>query len=127
MPAFLPPPRLPAHLELLPTARMPRCYSSAFTYFDLTDQQSGSRRRIDPSLPVDLGRMRFGFGVGDFLAVIELATKIQKEIAGAPSQYKALSDEVKNGRTRNGGRDRTKSSVWVSVPKGVAPCPQVIF
>ncbi|ROW10387.1 hypothetical protein VMCG_02029 [Cytospora schulzeri] len=40
--------------------------------------------------------MSFGFGVGDFLAVIELAMKIRKEFAGAPSQYKALSDEVKN-------------------------------
>lgn len=40
--------------------------------------------------------MSFGFGVGDFLAVIELATKIRKEFVGAPSQYRALSDEVKN-------------------------------
>lgn len=39
--------------------------------------------------------MSFGFGVGDFLAVIEFATKIRKELAGAPSQYRALSDEVK--------------------------------
>jgi hypothetical protein len=40
--------------------------------------------------------MSFGFGVGDFLAVTEFATKIRKELAGAPSQYRALSDEVKN-------------------------------
>lgn len=40
--------------------------------------------------------MSFGFGVGDFLAVIQLATKIRKEFAGAPGQYKALSDEVRN-------------------------------
>ena len=40
--------------------------------------------------------MSFGFGVGDFLAVIGVATKIRKEFAGAPIQYKALSDEVKS-------------------------------
>lgn len=40
--------------------------------------------------------MSFGFGVGDFLAVIEIAMKIRKEFAGAPGQYMALSDEVKN-------------------------------
>jgi hypothetical protein len=37
--------------------------------------------------------MSFGFSVGDFLAAIQLAHKIQKEFADAPSQFKAISDE----------------------------------
>jgi hypothetical protein len=37
--------------------------------------------------------MSFGFGVGDFLAVFELANKIRKEFADTPSQFKAISDE----------------------------------
>jgi hypothetical protein len=37
--------------------------------------------------------MSFGFGVGDFVAVFELTSKIRKEFADAPSQFKAISDE----------------------------------
>jgi hypothetical protein len=37
--------------------------------------------------------MSFGFGVGDFIAVFELANKVRKEFAAAPSQFKAISDE----------------------------------
>ncbi len=37
--------------------------------------------------------MSSGFGVGDFLAVIELANKVRKEFAGAPSQFNDVSDE----------------------------------
>ena len=37
--------------------------------------------------------MSFGFSVGDFLAAIQLANKIRKEFADAPSQFKAISDE----------------------------------
>jgi hypothetical protein len=37
--------------------------------------------------------MSFGFSVSDFLAAIQLANKIQKEFADAPSQFKAISDE----------------------------------
>jgi hypothetical protein len=37
--------------------------------------------------------MSFGFSVGDFIAVIELANKIRKEFVDAPSQFKAISDE----------------------------------
>ena len=37
--------------------------------------------------------MSFGFSVGDFVAVIELANKIRKDFVAAPSQFKAISDE----------------------------------
>ena len=37
--------------------------------------------------------MSFGFSVGDFITVIELANKIRKEFVAAPSQFKAISDE----------------------------------
>ncbi|KNG84604.1 hypothetical protein ANOM_006429 [Aspergillus nomiae NRRL 13137] len=40
--------------------------------------------------------MSFGFSIGDFLTVIELANKIRKEFAGAPSQFKAINDEVRS-------------------------------
>lgn len=38
--------------------------------------------------------MSFGFGVGDFLAVIELANKIRKRVADAPTKLRDISDEV---------------------------------
>lgn len=37
--------------------------------------------------------MSFGFSLGDFLAVIELAHKIRKEFVGAPSEFERISDE----------------------------------
>lgn len=37
--------------------------------------------------------MSFGFSVGDFIAVIELAKKIRKDFVGAPKQLKDISDE----------------------------------
>jgi hypothetical protein len=37
--------------------------------------------------------MNFGFSIGDFIAVIELANKIRKEFVNAPSQFKDISDE----------------------------------
>jgi hypothetical protein len=37
--------------------------------------------------------MNFGFGVSDFLAVIELTNKIRREFIGAPSQFKNISNE----------------------------------
>lgn len=40
--------------------------------------------------------MSFGFGIGDLLAVIEIATKIRKRFADAPGQFKAISNEVKS-------------------------------
>ncbi|KAL2014315.1 hypothetical protein VTN00DRAFT_1840 [Thermoascus crustaceus] len=40
--------------------------------------------------------MSFGFSVGDFITVIELANKIRKEFVEAPAQLKAISDEVRN-------------------------------
>ena len=36
--------------------------------------------------------MSFGFSIGDFLAVIELATKIRKNFADAPSEFKGALD-----------------------------------
>lgn len=37
--------------------------------------------------------MSFGFSVGDFVAVYQLANKIRKELVDAPSQFKDISDE----------------------------------
>jgi hypothetical protein len=37
--------------------------------------------------------MSFGFGVGDFIAVIELANKIRRQFIDAPSQLRPISDE----------------------------------
>ena len=38
--------------------------------------------------------MSFGFGVGDFLTAAQLAWKVYSACQSAPSQFKALSDEV---------------------------------
>ena len=37
--------------------------------------------------------MSFGFSIGDFIAVIELANKIRKDFVDAPTQFKAISEE----------------------------------
>lgn len=37
--------------------------------------------------------MSFGFGVGDFLAALQLADELKKRFAQAPSQFKAISGE----------------------------------
>jgi hypothetical protein len=37
--------------------------------------------------------MSVGFGVGDFLAVLELTNKIRREFVGAPTQFKDISNE----------------------------------
>jgi len=37
--------------------------------------------------------MSFGFSVSDFIAAIELATRIRKEFIDAPDQFKDISDE----------------------------------
>lgn len=44
---------------------------------------------------LQLIRMSFGFGVGDFIAVFQLVTKIRKDFAGGPGDYKALAEDVK--------------------------------
>jgi hypothetical protein len=36
--------------------------------------------------------MSFGFGLGDFLAAIELVNKIRKDFVYAPSQFNGISD-----------------------------------
>lgn len=38
--------------------------------------------------------MSFGFGVGDFLAVIELANKVRKRFVDAPTKLRDISYEV---------------------------------
>ncbi|OCK74144.1 hypothetical protein K432DRAFT_430203, partial [Lepidopterella palustris CBS 459.81] len=40
--------------------------------------------------------MSFGFSLGDFLAVIQLANKIRKDFAGAPSEFKGALDVVRS-------------------------------
>lgn len=40
--------------------------------------------------------MSFGFGIGDFLAVIELATKIRQRFSDAPTKLQDISYEVKS-------------------------------
>ena len=37
--------------------------------------------------------MSFGFGIGDFLAVIKLANKVRKDFVGAPKQFQEISTE----------------------------------
>jgi hypothetical protein len=37
--------------------------------------------------------MSFGFSIGDFIAVYELASKIRKQFVDSPDQFKAISDE----------------------------------
>ena len=37
--------------------------------------------------------MSFGFSVSDLVTLLQLANKIRKEFADAPSQFKAISDE----------------------------------
>ncbi|KAI8712989.1 NACHT domain-containing protein [Fusarium sp. LHS14.1] len=40
--------------------------------------------------------MSFGFGVGDFIAVLELVNKVRKDFQSAPSQFQDISNEVKS-------------------------------
>ncbi|KAJ5977574.1 hypothetical protein N7501_000916 [Penicillium viridicatum] len=40
--------------------------------------------------------MSFGFSIGDFLAVIQLANKTRKAFVDAPVQFKSISDEVRS-------------------------------
>lgn len=36
--------------------------------------------------------MSFGFGLGDFLAVLEIANTLRKNFVGAPSEYRGIAD-----------------------------------
>lgn len=38
--------------------------------------------------------MSFGFGVGDFIAVLELVNKVRKDFQSAPSQFEDISKEL---------------------------------
>jgi hypothetical protein len=66
--------------------------------------------------------MSFGFSVGDFIAVIELANKIRKDFVGSPSQFKAISDEyavlatfLNNADSVDGtGPETSRLSFWMS-------------
>ncbi|KAH8193937.1 hypothetical protein TruAng_011895 [Truncatella angustata] len=40
--------------------------------------------------------MSFGFSVGDFLAVIELANRVRKDFAGAPDQFQQITHEIRS-------------------------------
>ncbi|RSL54244.1 hypothetical protein CEP54_009975 [Fusarium duplospermum] len=40
--------------------------------------------------------MSFGFGVGDFIAVLELVNKVRKDFQSAPSQFEDISNEVRS-------------------------------
>ncbi|KAI9808039.1 MAG: hypothetical protein M1827_007545 [Pycnora praestabilis] len=40
--------------------------------------------------------MSFGYSVGDFIAVCELAKKVRKRFVDSPKQFRAISDEVKS-------------------------------
>jgi hypothetical protein len=37
--------------------------------------------------------MSFGFSVGDFATVLQLANNIREQFGDAPSQFEAISDE----------------------------------
>ncbi|KAI9370213.1 ankyrin repeat-containing domain protein [Aspergillus egyptiacus] len=39
--------------------------------------------------------MNFGFGVGDFIAVLKLVKAVRKQFIDAPGQFQAISDDVK--------------------------------
>lgn len=40
--------------------------------------------------------MSFGFGVGDFIKILELATQARKRFVDAPSQYNDIANEYVN-------------------------------
>lgn len=40
--------------------------------------------------------MSFGFGVGDFLAVLRLSNEIRKRLVVAPDDFRAVSEEVRS-------------------------------
>jgi hypothetical protein len=37
--------------------------------------------------------MSFGFSIGDFITVLQLANQIRQQFIDAPDQFKAISDE----------------------------------
>jgi hypothetical protein len=37
--------------------------------------------------------MSFGFSIGDFVAVLQLANNVRKQFFNAPREFKAISDE----------------------------------
>ncbi|OJJ29656.1 hypothetical protein ASPWEDRAFT_143525, partial [Aspergillus wentii DTO 134E9] len=40
--------------------------------------------------------MSFGYGIGDFLAVLKLANDVRKRFFNAPAQFKAISEDIKS-------------------------------
>ncbi|KGO73992.1 hypothetical protein PITC_040120 [Penicillium italicum] len=71
--------------------------------------------------------MSFGFGVGDFLATLKLADELKKRFAQAPSEFKAISGEIKslwavlhdlNDIPKEGLSVRQKSEMESIVQKG---------
>lgn len=41
--------------------------------------------------------MSFGFGVGDFLAILKLANDLRGRFAQAPKEYKSITEEYEYG------------------------------
>lgn len=62
--------------------------------------------------------MSFGFSVGDFLTVAQLANKVRKEFVGAPSQFNGISDECVAPRP---APQRTQEKTDVSIEQGQEP------
>ena len=44
--------------------------------------------------------MNIGVSLGDFVAVVQLATKLRRDFVGAPAQFKAISDEYVRSNAR---------------------------
>jgi hypothetical protein len=63
---------------------------SSFSLYSLFFQRAFSYANTRAVLDIT---MSFGFSVGDFIAVIELAKRIRKEFINAPDQFKDISDE----------------------------------
>ncbi|KAK9415420.1 hypothetical protein SUNI508_10444 [Seiridium unicorne] len=40
--------------------------------------------------------MSFGFGAGDFIAIIKLAHKVRRDFAGAPDQFQQITAKIRN-------------------------------
>jgi hypothetical protein len=72
--------------EILTPAKPAR--QSSFILYFLSTYSLLSR--LSPVLNIT---MSFGFGVGDFVAVLQLANTVHERFVGAPDQFKAISNE----------------------------------
>lgn len=69
--------------------------------------------------------MSFGFGVGDFLAVLELISDLRKKFVDAPKEFKDISDEVRNlsivlqdAEIQSNHLSQTKTDQAIEIVKG---------